>query len=229
MKKILKIVPFIIITILVGVTVAYAGSLTPPGSVANTMYSLTDIFNLSAGRTTTLGSGTIATTPGSVVATGKTLTEIYDVISTQIGNLANGKIAKDITAFGFTGTLYGDTDASKVLTTARYPGTATAGVSYPTLWSADATGYVNWATAVAYCANLTEGSVAPGTWHLPTYIELVNAYLTSVVGFQVDWNMYWSGTTDLLDSDGAYLVNMNFALALFDAKTAPDYRARCAR
>lgn len=102
---------------------SYAGTLTPPGAPANTMYTLTDIFNLSGGTTTTLGTGAIPTTPSSVLTTFKTLTEIYDAISTQITNLANAKIASGISAFGFIGTLFGDTDASKVLTSATYAGT----------------------------------------------------------------------------------------------------------
>ncbi|MCX6752460.1 MAG: DUF1566 domain-containing protein [Candidatus Nomurabacteria bacterium] len=123
MKKIFLTVSYLLVTILVGVTVVYAGNLTPPGPVANTMYSLTDIFNLSAGTTTTLGTGVIPTTPASIVATGKTLTEVYDAISAQLGILSAGKIAKNISAFGFTGALYGDVDASKVLTSATYAGT----------------------------------------------------------------------------------------------------------
>ncbi|MFH1366031.1 MAG: DUF1566 domain-containing protein [Patescibacteria group bacterium] len=126
MKKIFSIVSLFIITVLINGNIAYAGNLTPPGSVANTMYNLTDLYNLGAGTTTTLGTGTIETTPVSIAETGKTLTEIYDVISTEIGKLTNGKIAKDISAFGFTGTLYGDIDASKVLTSATYAGTAIA-------------------------------------------------------------------------------------------------------
>lgn len=105
MKKLLSIVPYLVIAVLVGVTVASAGSLTPPGSVANTMYSLTDIFNLSAGTTTTVGSGAIGATPGSIAATGKTLTEVYDAIAGEVDNLSAGVIASGTSAFGITGTL----------------------------------------------------------------------------------------------------------------------------
>ena len=89
MKKILKIVPFLVIAILVGVTVAYAdiASFTPPGSVTKTMYSLTGIDNLAQGTTTTIGSGTIPATPaGTPTGTGKTLTEVYTDISSQISS-----------------------------------------------------------------------------------------------------------------------------------------------
>lgn len=120
-KKIDTLV-ILVVLILVGAVTVYAGSLTPPGAPANTMYTMTDIFNLSAGTTATLGSGTIPTTPSSVSPSFKTLTEIYDAIAAQIANLSNEKIANGVSAFGFTGTLLGDTDAAKVLTSATYPG-----------------------------------------------------------------------------------------------------------
>lgn len=126
MKKVFKVFSYLIVACLVGVTVSYAGSLTPPGAVSKTMYTLTNIFDLSSGTTSTLRSGTIETTP-SVSQTGKTLTEVYTAISGEIAKLSNAKIAKNQTAFGFTGTLYGDTDPAKVLTTATYAGTAMAG------------------------------------------------------------------------------------------------------
>ena len=100
-----------------------AGSLTPPGSPADTMYTMTNLYDLAAGTTATLGSGTIPATPGSVAATFYTLTQIYTAVAGEIANLANGKIASGISAFGFTGTLFGDTSAAKVLDTATYPGT----------------------------------------------------------------------------------------------------------
>lgn len=127
MKKILKIISYTLVSILIGITAVYAGSLTPPGSPENTMYSLTDIYNLSLGTTTTLGSGTIEETPGSVSSTGKTLEEVYQAISTQLSNLSSEIIAKDLSVFGQTGSLYGDTDPSKVMNTATYAGTANPG------------------------------------------------------------------------------------------------------
>lgn len=125
MKTILKTSLYILVAVLVGVSAVYATSkLTPPDSVSNTMYSLSDIYNLASGTTATEGTGAIGATPGTIAETGKTLTEAYTAISTEIAKLTNGKIAKNQTAFGFTGTLYGDTDASKVSMTATYPGTA---------------------------------------------------------------------------------------------------------
>jgi hypothetical protein len=126
----LKTISYIIVSILVGFVATYATSkLTPPGPVSNTMYSLEDIWNLSEGNTTDLGEGAIETTP-SLSETGKTLTEVYTAISNQLTLLTADKIAKDEEVFGRTGTLYGDTDPAKVLTTATYAGTATAGGSY---------------------------------------------------------------------------------------------------
>lgn len=119
----IRLVVLVAMVTFVNSNISYAGNLTPPGTPANTMYTLTDIFNLSSGATTTLGSGTIPTTSSSILATFKTLAEIYDAISAQVANLSNAKIANGISAFGFTGTLFGDTSAAKVLTSATYPGT----------------------------------------------------------------------------------------------------------
>ena len=94
MKKILKFVPFLVIAVLVGVTIAYAGSLTPPGAVEDTMYSLEDIYNLASDTTTTEGSGEIPATPGSVSATGKTLTEVYEAVETALASAGGGGLPK---------------------------------------------------------------------------------------------------------------------------------------
>ncbi len=108
MKKILKQIPYFIITLLVGVTAVYAGSLTPPGGVANTMYSLTDIYNLAAGTTTTVGSGDIAVgdsaTPGSIAPSGKSLTDVYTAISDAIASIDDSTILTGTTIFGVDGT-----------------------------------------------------------------------------------------------------------------------------
>ena len=92
MKKILKFVPFLVIAVLVGVTIAYAGSLTPPGAVEDTMYSLEDIYNLASDTTTTEGSGEIPATPGSVSATGKT--DPPNEVKKTGGQIAMEKIAR---------------------------------------------------------------------------------------------------------------------------------------
>ncbi len=165
--KILKTLPYLIVSILIGVTTVYAGSLTPPGQPSDTMYSLADIFNLSTGTTTDLGSGTIPATPSTVSASGKTLAQVYDAISTEVAKLTNTKIAKDVTVFGFTGTLYGDTDASKVLTSATYAGTMpdnTGASNFTPTTSNQAipTGFYDGTTAVVGDADLVEENIKEG-------------------------------------------------------------------
>jgi hypothetical protein len=107
----------------VAIHVAHAGTLTPPGVPTDTMYTLTDLFNLAAGTNGTLGTGILPATPGSVSPTFQSLTSIYTALSTQLSNLSAAKIASGTTAFGITGTLLGDTTTANVLTTALHPGT----------------------------------------------------------------------------------------------------------
>ena len=103
MKTILKHLTFLAVALAVGGAVAYAGSLTPPGAPADTMYTLDNIYNLATGATTTVGSGTIPATPGTASPTFHTLAQIYSAISGQIGNLSSSTIATGTTAFGITG------------------------------------------------------------------------------------------------------------------------------
>jgi hypothetical protein len=103
MKKIFSTIPYLLIAVLVGVTAVYAGNLTPPGPAANTMYSLTDIFNLAVGTTTTEGSGAIPATPGTVASTGKTLTEVYDAIAGEIAAINPATVLTGTTIFGVSG------------------------------------------------------------------------------------------------------------------------------
>ncbi len=153
MKKIFKTLPYIVLSLLVGFTAVYAGTLTPPGPASNTMYSLSDIYNLASGTTTTEGTGTIQTTP-SLSETGKTLTEVYTVISTEIAKLSSSVIASGTTAFGITGdtdvvdTSSGDATVNDIITGKKawvdgveVTGTATAGTPAPTFALADAITY----------------------------------------------------------------------------------------
>ena len=78
MKKILKIVPFLVIAILVGVTAAYADSLTPPGaSVQNHEYHFRSlsISKLRANNPSIWNY----TTPVSVTPTMDTMRRVYDL------------------------------------------------------------------------------------------------------------------------------------------------------
>lgn len=104
MKKILKIVPFVLIAVLVGVTAVYAGNtLTPPASVSNTMYSLTDIYNLASGTTANEGTGEIDATPSEVSLSGKSLSDVYEAISNEITKLTPDILLSGNTVFGVEG------------------------------------------------------------------------------------------------------------------------------
>jgi hypothetical protein len=103
-NKVLKIVPYIALSILVGVTAVYAGStLTPPASVSNTMYSLTDIYNLASGKTADEGTGEIDATPSEVSLSGKSLSDVYEAISTEIAKLTPSILLSGNTVFGVEG------------------------------------------------------------------------------------------------------------------------------
>jgi len=103
-NKVLKIVPYIVLSILVGVTVVYAGStLTPPASVSNTMYSLTDIYNLASGTTADEGTGVIDATPSEVSLSGKSLSDVYEAISNEIAKLTPSILLSGNTVFGVDG------------------------------------------------------------------------------------------------------------------------------
>jgi hypothetical protein len=132
MKKFFTISIYVIAAFIVGavVRVAIAGSLTPPSAPQKTMYTLADIYNLASGTMGTLGSGPLPPTPGSVSATFNNISSIYNTISTGYttisSTLAPSNLAHGVTLLGVNGTLYGDIDPTKVLTTSSvYPGTFT--------------------------------------------------------------------------------------------------------
>jgi hypothetical protein len=104
MKKYLPHITLIVIgTLFVGGLTTLAGSLTPPGFVLNTMYTLDDIYTkLTANTDATLGSGAIPSTPGSASATFHTLTELYNAIPT----IDATKVATGTAYLGVTGTMY---------------------------------------------------------------------------------------------------------------------------
>lgn len=295
-QKLLKTLPSIAIAILIGVTVTYAApgsKLTPPSSVSNTMYSITDIFNLSTGQTATLGAGEIETTP-SLTETGKTLTEVYTTISDEIVKLTPSVLLSGNTIFGVEGEATAGVDTSDADATAediispktayvngvKLTGTATAGAPAPVFAVADVnqydcswfttmtdptqpgvtsaqicafntgcswvssactggvkTGktYMSWYAGKAACANSTEGGQTAGTWHLPTYGQLVDHYVnnntsggTPPTGFSPD--LYWSVTTCSNITDYAYNVNMGGGNADCGDKYYGGYnRAHCSR
>ena len=89
MKKYLKFVPFLAVAILVGVTVAYAGSLIPPaGDKTNTMHSLQDIVDLANGTPRTIDE--TLETPGTIVGAGVTLNDVYTAVESALDAVPKG-------------------------------------------------------------------------------------------------------------------------------------------
>lgn len=210
MKKYLEKSIYIIIALLIGVSTVYATSkLTPPETVTNTMYSLTDIYNLSTGTTTTEGSGTIQTTPGTISETGKTLTEVYTAISTEVAKLSSSILAIGNTVFGVVG-------EAPAATPAPIFASADA-MTYNCSWFTDMTdpddeteipvtsaqicgyntgcswvdgactggertasnGYMTWYAAKQVCDRSEEDGIS--TWRLPTNFELLTYYMENNV------------------------------------------------
>jgi formylglycine-generating enzyme required for sulfatase activity len=101
-------------------------------------------------------------------------------------------------------------------------GTGSAGA--PALeWSADdPAGYVDWATAGAYCTGLGGGYRLPHLWELLQYFQQ-----NGQGSFQSDF--YWSSTEYPDYPDGAYNVGMFDGSVGFNVKSSPDILARCAR
>lgn len=102
-------------------------------------------------------------------------------------------------------------------------GTGSAGT--PALeWSADnPAGYVDWATAGAYCSvTLGNGYRLPHMWELAQYYQQNGAG-----SFQAGY--YWSSTEYPDDPDFAYGVYVSNGYVDFYGKTSPNYLARCAR
>lgn len=166
---------YILIAVLVGVSAVYATSkLTPPGSVTNTMYSLTDIYNLASGTTATEGTGAIETTPGTITETGKTLTEVYSAISTEVAKLSSSVIASGTSAFGITGntnvvnTSSGDATVTDILTGKKawvdgseVTGTATAGTNYGIPKTGQTTCYDEGGALMADCTGTYQDGDSP--------------------------------------------------------------------
>lgn len=90
---------------LMGAATVYAGSLTPPGTPAHTMYSLNDIYNklTDFSTTTTAASGSL-TTPATITSTFHSLSDIFGLLSAQNSNLVSGNIKAGVTIFGILGT-----------------------------------------------------------------------------------------------------------------------------
>ncbi len=245
MKKLLKNLSYIAIALLVVSTVAYAADkLTPPGGASNTMYSLTDIWNLATGTTTTEGTGTIESTPGTLSETGKTLTEVYTALSTEIAKLSPTVLTSGTTAFGITGTassgpapLTWQTDPALNLCWSHNQYEIDSGCTV-------GSGFIktpdNLSTlgAVEYCKYLNaDGTTLANTeqniWHLPTIQEYQSITdftifnnATQVPGFAQS-SYYWSGTQHAEDTYNAWLWNTYFGKIGSNGKYN-QYPVRCA-
>lgn len=225
----------LILTVLVGAQLTNAfGNIEPQGTAGSqTHYTLNDIYaKLTAGTATSTKTGLIVTPTGEPAVSFKTLTEIYNAIPNTLTLLASTTtvpvgINRTETTLDAIDTDLTAANIKSGVNVFGVVGTMTAGVSYPTEWSTEnPVGNEDWATAVAYCNGLTENSHTD--WHLPTYIELVNEYLTNGQGsFRSDH--YWSSTEDPSDPNVAYDVSMAGGYSYYDDKTFPEFRARCAR
>ena len=220
MKKIFKIIPYVLIAILIGFTVSYAGSLTPPGSPAQSMKKLSDLYQLvNTGANT---PDTSFTTPGSISATMNSIGDVYDLLTTKIAAIDTTKILTGTSIFGKAGSatpapaapVFATSDETTYQCENLTTDPIQPAVTFQTIcgyhagcsWNGSACtggtktpGYFTWYSAKAACANTTrEGQIA-GIWRLPTYPELVENYLNHNIngdpptGF--DFDTYWSGTT----------------------------------
>lgn len=256
MNKILKIVPYLVIAILVGVTVSYAGSLTPPGTPAQSMYKLSDLYELiNTGANT---PDTSFTTPGTISATMNSLQDIYELMTTKIAAIDGATILTGTTIFGVEGSATpapadpifatGDETTYQCENLALDP--IQPAVTLQTIcgyhtgcsWSGSACtggtqtptdGYFTWYAAKAACANSTREGQTAGTWRLPTATELFKHYLDNNIAGVPPINFisdsYWSSTAHPLDSYGAYVVGMGNGGANDNNKSNPGGLVHCTR
>jgi hypothetical protein len=85
-KNIIKYSILVAIAVLIGITAAHAGSLTPPGSPAKTMYTLGDLYTLI--NTGTTSASTNFTTPGSVSSTFYSLSNLVSAFASSTKTLS---------------------------------------------------------------------------------------------------------------------------------------------
>ncbi len=238
----LKTLPYLLISIFVGVTAVYAtpgSKLTPPGAVSNTMYSLTDIYELATNSTqATLGSGEIEETP-TLGETGVTLTQVYDAVASALenaGTTAPTFASSDQTTYSCEALATDPTQPAVTLETicgyhsadgCSWSGSAcTGGTKTPT------DGYMTWYAGTASC--LEKSDEGSSSWRLPTTPELVTHYFENNIdgnpptGFAFDY--YWSGTTHQYPGyeGGAYYVSMSGGDTSNDGKSNPNYLVHCA-
>lgn len=208
-QKLLKILPYIAISLFVGVVSVHAGNLTPPGSPTKTMKSLSDLYELINTGTNT--PSTDFTTPVSVVPTMYSLNDIYDLMAIRISDIDPNTIITGNTIFGVDG----EAILSPIALTWQ------TGPTINLCWSHNQYEIDNSCTvgsgftqtpdslttlgALEYCKYLnTNGTTLANTeqniWHLPTIQEyqLITDYTlynnaTAVSGF-AEAGVFWSST-----------------------------------
>ena len=239
----IKYIPYLVIAVLVGVTVTYAGSLTPPGAPAKTMKSLSDLYELvNTGANT---PATDFTTPATVSATMNSIEDIYDLLTSKIAAIPADQILTGTTIFGVDGTATG----APTLTW-QTPDPALA-----LCWSHGQYEIDNGCTvgsgftqtpdtlttlgAKEYCQYLnsdgtTLANTAQNIWHLPTiqeytsitdYTRFNNA--TVVIGFTEGTN-YWSSTQNAEGANSAWYWYTWYGNTNLNGKTN-QFQVRCVR
>jgi hypothetical protein len=255
MKKLLSTIPYLLVAILVGVTVTYAGNLTPPGAPAKTMKSLADLYEL-----VNTGSDTPSvdfTTPGVISATMNSIEDIYDLLTTNIAAIDPATVLTGTTIFGVDGSasaapgplVWSAADITSYdcawLTTATdptQPGLTSAQIcAFNTgcTWNAGTSNcdggvqsitYPTWYASKAICENSTEGGQSAGTWRMPHYWELAQAFQEGTL--LADYK--WSDMTVQNNAAQALSITMTLATSNWtdyeDNKNAEGYDGiRCVR
>lgn len=226
MNKYLKTLLYLLTAILVGFTASYAGSLVPPSSPSNTMYSLEDIYNLATDNTeATLGEGDIPETPSSVSSTGVTLTQVYEAVASALANTGSPDL-----------TWQTDPALNLCWSYNQYEidNGCTVGSGFVQTLDTNTT-----LGATEYCQYLeadgeTLANTAQNIWHLPTieeYQSITDYTLynnaTEVPGFAEDTG-YWSSTEVAESPNGAWVWNSWYGYTGYSDK-GDQGAVRCAR
>ncbi len=115
-KEIIKTLLTVLISVLLVFTVVKAGTITPPsgaGEPSAKFYTLSEIYNFITSNTAAIAGSHDFTFSDVLAGTPRTLTEIYTALANRI---SAAKVKIGTTYLGVDGTLYGDTDPTKVLT-----------------------------------------------------------------------------------------------------------------
>jgi hypothetical protein len=194
--------------------ITFAGNLTPPGAPSDTMYTLTDLYNLASGTPT-------AWVPGRTITTGQTV--CYDAAGSSISCTGTGQDGEIQAGLAFDYTDNGD-------------GTVTDNNTGLTWQQGYSTSTMTWSAAATSCAN--NDANLPGTgWRLPNIKELFTLVDFTVSGVaKIDLTAFpgtpvsdfWSATT-YPNSGYQYFamhVNFNVGYVYLDTKTNICY-VRC--